>query len=139
MSHIVYTQAKLNIALGNINFSADTFKILLTNGYVPDVDNDIYVSAVDHEVSAGSPGYSRQTVTFSLSADSTNHRANIDAADVTWTTANFAADGAVLYKYNGGDSIDQLIAFFDFGAIKSSSYTDFVIQWSNSEYVLNVR
>jgi hypothetical protein len=134
---VIYNFAKLSLAEEQINLSADTIGILLTNGYTAD-QTDQYVSDVTDETSG--TNYYRQDLTGTgLYIDTTNDRATFSADSVTWDLATFAADGAVIYKNTGDDTTSVLIAYLDFGTIKSSDNTPFVIEWSEAEGILQIR
>jgi hypothetical protein len=63
-----------------------------------------------------------------------NTTAYINFSDTTWTTATITARGALIYKNStvtiGGSSIVKpVIAVLDFGSDKSSSASNFTIQF----------
>ena len=116
--------------------SADTVKVALVSGYTPDIDNDSTYADITGEV-IGSTGYTTggETLTnLSLTQDNTDNEGVWDADDVTWTTSTITASAAVIYDTTYSN---QLICFIDFGSSKSSSSSNFTIQW-NSEGILNL-
>jgi hypothetical protein len=133
MANIVFYSAIQSLSADEISLSADSLCLMLTDGYIPDV-NDVYVSAVAPYESAGT-GYSRKSITKLYLEDTVNNRMVLSAVDITWNLANFTADGAVLFVDNSDDSSNNLIAALDFGLDKTSRNTPFVIEW-NVEGVL---
>lgn len=139
MANAVYNSFKRDIANGSIDLDTDTINVMLvTSSYAPNIDTHTKRSDITNEVAgtgytAGGQALASKTVT----ADNTNDRAAFDAADVTWTTATITARGAVLYKSRGGaSSVDELVAYYDFGADITSTASDFVIQWGSTGIVL---
>ena len=136
MASVVYNSFKNAIMGGGINLSADTVKVALVSGYTPDIDNDSTYADITGEV-IGSTGYTTggETLTnLSLTQDNTDNEGVWDADDVTWTTSTITASAAVIYDTTYSN---QLICFIDFGSSKSSSSSNFTIQW-NSEGILNL-
>lgn len=104
--------------------------MLVTSSYVPDAAHD-FVDDITDEVSgtgytAGGAAITNRTVTI----DSANSIAKYDGDDVTWTSSTITARGCVIYKDTGTASTSPLVGYIDFGADKSSSDGDFVIQWN---------
>ena len=136
MASVVYNSFKNAIMGGGINLSADTVKVALVSAYTPDIDNDTTYADITGEV-IGSTGYTTggETLTnLSLTQDNTDNEGVWDADDVTWTTSTITASAAVIYDTTYSN---QLICFIDFGSSKSSSSSNFTIQW-NSEGILNL-
>lgn len=135
MADVIYNSFKRDIANGAIDLDTDTIKVMLvTSSYTPDQDLHTKRSDITNEVSgtgytAGGSALSGASVT----ADNTNNRGVFDASDLTWSTSTITARGAVLYKSRGGlASADELIAYIDFGADKTSTAGNFTIQWNAS-------
>jgi len=136
MASVVYNSFKNAIMGGGINLSADTVKVALVSAYTPDIDNDTTYADISGEI-IGSTGYTTggNTLTnLSLSQDNTDNEGVWDADDITWTAATITASAAVIYDTTYSN---QLICFVDFGSSKSSSSSNFTIQW-NSEGILNL-
>jgi hypothetical protein len=131
MADVIYNSFKVKIADGNIDLNSDTIKVaLVTSGYTPDQDAHDFFNDVTNEVSG--TGYSAGGETLAnatMTQDNTNNRGKFDADDVTWATSTITARGAVIYKSTGTASTSPLIAYIDFGSDKSSSASNFTIQW----------
>jgi hypothetical protein len=137
MSNKNYNISKYLQFTTGLGLLTNTIKILLVNGYTFSQAHQ-YVSDIDHETTG--TGYVRKTLAGkTVTIDTTNNRATFNAADVTWDLATFSADGAIIYIDNGSDATSTLITYLDFGIIKSSNNTPFVIEWSNAEGILNNR
>lgn len=117
-SGFLLNSAMRDEAMGNINYNADTFKVmLLTSTATPNKDTWTRRSDVTNEVSG--TGYTATgtacTVTVG-STDTTNDRVDVTLGAVTWPTSTLTARYAVYYKSRGGaSSADELVAIIDFG------------------------
>lgn len=139
MSNIVYNIAKEKLSEAELDLSTANLWLMLTFGYVPNVDGDSYVAVADSYEVTGD-GYSRvKLANVTLTRDTVNNRMVLRADDITWNQANFQADGAVIFVDTGNDSTSMLITFLDFEESKRSQYTSFIIQWSAAEGILNIR
>lgn len=139
MANVVYNIAKEKLSGGLLDLSTADLWLMLTFGYVPNVDGHSYVSAAaPYEVTGDA--YSRVKLTnVTLTRDTVNNRMVLRADDITWNLANFQADGAVIFVDTGNDATSMLITFLDFDGSKRSQYTPFIIQWSAAEGILNIR
>lgn len=140
MADVIYNSAKKKILDADIDFAADTLKVMLvTSTYTPDQDTHDFRDDVTNEVSG--TGYTAGGATLAnkaVTVDNTDNEGVFDADDVSWTTSTITARGAVLYKSLGGaSSADPIVCYFDFGSDKSSSAGTFTIQWG-SEGILNL-
>jgi hypothetical protein len=108
---------------GEINFSANTIKAMLTtSGYTPNQDTHRYKSSVTNEVSgtgytAGGVTLASKTVTY----DSSSNTLTLDAADLAWSGSTITARYLVIYGSTGTDSTSPLICYVDFGADVATS------------------
>lgn len=129
----MYGQLAARIFNKEIDFEADSIKVMLcTSGYTPSKISQ-YKSGVTHEV-AGT-GYtergqslSSKTVTY----NSDTNTVTFDAADVSWANSSITARYAVIYDDTGQDITSPLIAYIDFGQDITSSAGSFIITWSSS-------
>ena len=132
MANLVYNSYKKDIGDGNINWSGDTFKVMLvTSTYTPNIDTHTKRSDITNEVvgtayTAGGAALS----TITNTQDNTNDEGVIDADNVTWSTSTITARGAIIYKSTGVAANDNLVAYFDFGSDQISSAGDFTINWN---------
>lgn len=133
MASLVYNAAKITLSDGStIDWVSDTVKVMLvTSSYTPDKDLHDFRDDVTNEVVG--TGYSAGGMALVNKAHTQNDsddRAVFNANDLVWSTATITARAAVLYKSRGGaSSADELIAYVDFLADKSSTAADFTIQW----------
>lgn len=114
----MFNSALRDEAVGNINYNADTFKVmLLTSTATPNKDTWTRRSDVTNEVSG--TGYTSGGATLSTSVgstDTTNDRVDISTGAATWATSTITARYAIYYKARGGaSSADELVACVDFG------------------------
>lgn len=133
MANIVINNFKVITmdASAGIDWTVDTIKLALcTSTLTPSADTHTYFSDITNEVSG--TGYTAGGATLgtkTLTQDNTNDRGVADAADVTWSASTITARYAVLYKSTGTASTSPVMGIIDFGSDKSSSATDFVVQF----------
>ena len=124
-------------ASAGVDWLVDTIKVSLhTSTLTPSPDTHTYFSDLTNEVSG--TGYTAGGATLgtkTLTQDNTNDRGVADAADTTWSASTVTARYAAVYKSTGTASTSPVIGIIDFGADKSSSATDFVIQYHASGIV----
>lgn len=133
MASVLYNSFKRDISNGSIDWDTDTIKVMLvTSTYTPNIDTHTKRSDITNEVVG--TGYTAGGATLASvtdTADNTNDRASLDAADTSWTTATITARGAVLYKSRGGaSSADELIGYVDFVSDQISTAGTFLITWA---------
>ena len=120
---------KEELLKGVHDFENDTFKMALyTSSASLDASTTAYT--VTNEVSgtgytAGGQDLDSPTVTLSGTT------AFVDFADETWTTATITARGALIY--NSTAAGNPAVAVFDFGADKTSTAGDFVVQFPTAD------
>lgn len=105
----------LAVANGDVDFSVDTFKVMLTTStYTPDQDAHNFRDDVTNEV-APSGTYAAGGITLgscTVSYDTASNEVRILWADVSATSATITARHAIIYKSRGGAaSADELIAY----------------------------
>lgn len=132
MASLIYNRALELLARGNIDFDTDTFKVMLTtSGYTENKDTHDFRDDVTNEVSGTGYTAGGQTVTVSVSLDTSNDRVDITLGGATWTSSTITARKAVYYKSRGGAaSADELIAVIDFGSDVSTNNGTFTLQSS---------
>ena len=120
---------KEELLKGVHDFENDTFKMALyTSSATLDASTTAYT--VTNEVSgtgytAGGQALDSPAVTLSGTT------AFVDFADETWTTATITARGALIYNSTAGGN--PAVAVFDFGADKTSTAGDFVVQFPTAD------
>ncbi len=133
MASIILNSCLRDEAVGNINFSSDSFKVmLLTSTATPNKDTWLKRSDATNEVSGTgyTAGGAAATVTVG-SVDTTNDRVDITLGGASWTTATITARYAVYYKARGGaSSADELVAVVDFGSDVTSTAATFTLSAS---------
>jgi hypothetical protein len=104
-------------------FGTDTFKLaLFTSAAALDVATTTYSAANE----ASGAGYSAGgAVLTGVSVASSGATAFVDFDDVTWAAASVTARGALLYN---ASKSNKAVAVLDFGADKTTTGTDFVVQ-----------
>ena len=101
---------------GNIDFTNDTFKLMLMSGYTQNVDTEAFRADVSNEASGTNYTAGGQAVgSVTLTQDNTNDRAVVDFADEVFSNVTLSnVDGAILYKDTGSAATDVLIAYYAF-------------------------
>jgi len=131
MANAIYNHLKSELQKASFNFTSDTIKVaLVTSSYAANIDSHDNFDDITNEVSG--TGYTAGGATLTsptVTQDNTNDRGVFDAADVTWASSTITARGAVIYKSTGTASTSKILGYVDFGADKSSSGSDFTIQW----------
>jgi hypothetical protein len=125
------TSFKQALLDGEMDFSSDTtqvFKIALyTSSATLGADTTAY--STENEVSGTGYVAGGNTLTVAAPASS-GTTAYIDFSDTTWTASTITARGALIYKSGGGD---PAIAVLDFGSDKTSTASDFTIQFPTAD------
>ena len=67
--------------------------------------------------------------TVTVTQDDTQDRGTLDAADLTWAAATLTARGCILFYDTTVAATSPLMVYHDFGADKTVTGTDFIIQW----------
>lgn len=114
----MFNSALRDEAMGNINYNADTFKVmLLTSTATPNKDTWTKRSDVTNEVTGTGYSAGGTTLTATVGAvDTANDRVDISTGAASWPASTITARYAIYYKARGGaSSADELIACVDFG------------------------
>jgi len=123
------TSFKVELLTGTHNFTnstGDTFKIALyTSSATLDATTTAYTAS--NEVANGN-GYTTAGETLTnVTPTSSSTTAYTDFADVTWSTASFTANGALIY--NDTAAGDPAVCVLDFGADYTATNGDFTVQF----------
>ena len=118
MASLIFNRCLEQWARGTIDFDTDTFKAMLTtSSYAENKDTDDFRNDVTNEVTGTGYTAGGNTVTVTVTLDTTNDRVDISLGGTTWTTSTITARKAVYYKSRGGaSSADEVIAVNDFGS-----------------------
>jgi hypothetical protein len=133
MPSLIYNKAIDNLVKAGINFSTDTFRVMLvTSAYTPNKDTHEDRADVTNEVSG--TGYTAGGVVTvpTITLDLTNDRVDISFGNVSWATATITARACVIYKATGTPANDFLIAYVDFGSDVSSTAAAFAVTFSSA-------
>jgi putative lipase involved disintegration of autophagic bodies len=134
MANAVYNSYKDKLIEGDIAYLSETIQVALldsTGIAAIDIDADVFWDDVSANEVSGT-GYTTKGITLASKTstqDNTNDRGVMDAADVTWSSSTITARGAVVFKDTGTPGTSPLMGVIDFAADKSSSSSDFTIQW----------
>lgn len=133
MASLTFNSCPDDMARGNINFGADTFKMMLvTASYTPDKDAHTKRSSVTNEVSGTGYTAGGAAVTATVTKDTANDRTDISFSNPSWASASITARAGVIYKSRGGaSSADELVAYVDFGADITSTNGAFAVTVSS--------
>lgn len=127
-----YLKGVQKLLQGQIDLDGGNIKcMLVTDSYVPNTDNNEFVSDVSaYEVS--DINYARQTlVNPTVTIDAVNNKVIFDANDVVFSFAGSVSFRYVIvYQDNAGnDAASPLIAVKDVG-LQSVSSANVTVQWS---------
>lgn len=129
-------------AARRVDWANDTIKVaLLKEAFTPNQDTqDFYDDVSANEIegtgyTAGGATLTEATATY----DAESNTLRLDAADVSWTEASFAAFYAVIYKDTGEAATSPLLAYVDFGEEKTVSSGTFKIEWDATDGALRVK
>jgi len=134
MANIITNNFKEKLMEGAYNLTTDTVKVaLLTSSESPAAEDETFSNT--NEVSG--TGYTAGGATLTnptVTQDDTDDEGVYDADDVTWSSSTITARYAVIYNTTVADDI---MAYIDFTEDKSSSSSDFKIEW-NAEGIINL-
>jgi len=99
---------------GNIDLVNDTIKLALING-TPNIDTwEDFADVATEIVASGYTAGGETLGTKAVAVDTTNDRAEFDAADVTWTSlATATISDAILYRDSGVAATSTLSAHME--------------------------
>ncbi len=131
MASVIYNSYKDAVIEGRILYLAEDMKVaLVTSTYTVDIDAHTMFSDITNEVvGTGYVADGDPLASKTSTQDNTLDRGVMDAADNTWSSSTITARAAIIYQDTGTPSTSELVAYVDFGSDKSSSGTDFTIQW----------
>lgn len=123
MASTVSNKMKYLLATKAIDFSADSFKIILmTSGFVFNADTHHGYADVSASELANGYGYTRNTKTLSgvaVTEDDADNRCEVTWSNVTWTASGGAigpTPGAIIFDDTvTTPTADPIIGYIDFG------------------------
>jgi len=127
ISQAMCTSFKVDILSGTQNFNTGTTKVykiaLYTSSATLDATTTSYSTA--NEVTGTGYTAGGNTLTVSQIPTSSGTTSYISFSDTTWTSATITARGALIYE----STANKAVAVLDFGSDKSSSASNFTIQF----------
>jgi hypothetical protein len=130
-----------HLAKAAINFSTDSFKVILVSSVPSETNLDSWInrSDVTNEVAA-TGGYTAGgvAVTATVGAlDTTNKRVPVTFGNLSpgWTSATISAVGAIIYKSTGTSTTDKLVQFVDFSGTVASTSGNYSVTFSTPLYI----
>lgn len=118
-----------------VDLEADTLKfMLLTSSHTINIDTDVFIDDVSaNEVSAsGTYSAGGLSVTPTATTDDTNDLGQLDATDMSATSATITAAYGILYKDTGTPATSPIICEYDFGGDVSSTAGTFTVTVNSS-------
>ena len=133
ISQAMCTSFKVELLTGTHDFTnstGDSFKIALyTSSATLDATTTAYTAS--NEVANGN-GYTTAGETLTnVTPTSSSTTAYTDFADVTWTTASFTANGALIY--NDTAAGDPAVCVLAFGQDYTATNGDFTVQFPTAD------
>jgi len=129
MASIIYNSCIRDALVGNINFSTDSFKMLLVTSAYAASKAHAKRNQITDEVTGS--GYSTGGTVCDVNVeavDNVNNDVEISFTIDSWLNATITARGGVIYKARGGaSSADELVGYVDFGSNISSTNGTFAV------------
>jgi len=124
------TSFKVDLFGGVQDLDTDTIKMALyTSSASLDAATTAYTTS--NEVSSSGTNYTAGGNTLTSPViTSSGTTAYVDFADTTWSNASFTARGALIYN---ASKSNKAIAVLDFGADKTATAGDFVVQMPTAD------
>lgn len=131
MASYAYDSFLHDMAKGDIDFDTVTVKAALVTGYTPNQTTHTRWSDVSANEITGT-GYTAggNTVSVTVTKDTTNHRITLTFPQTTWTSSTLSATRAVFYVSTGTASTSPLIFQDDFGGTVSTTAGTFTLNAS---------
>ena len=130
----ICTSFKQEILVGTHNFTAtsgDTFKIaLFTSDATLGASTTAYATSNEITDSSGTAYTAGGATLTSVTPTTSGTTAFCDFADVSYTSASFTANGALIYN---DDQSDKAVAVIAFGGDKTVSSGTFTIQFPTAD------
>src|ERR1700757_3578112 len=128
-----YDNFFVNLAAKDISLTSDTIKCaLVSSSYTPNQATDEYWSTPQaYEISG--TGYTTGGITLtSVTSSLVSGVWTFNAANISWTSATFSANYAVIYDSTPGTAAtDPLIGYINFGTTESPSAGTLSISWAS--------
>jgi hypothetical protein len=127
MASFVYDSVLNDVVNGDLDFGADSFKIMLvTSSYTAVKATHNRRDDVTNQITG--TGYTAGGAAIVCTLTDDTAKKILTFASTSWATATFTAAGAVIYKARGGaSSADELVAYLDFNGDVSASASTFSV------------
>jgi hypothetical protein len=121
------TSFKVDILSATQNFNTGTTKVYKIALYTSSATLDATTTSYSTAQEVTGTGYTAggNTLTVSQIPTSSGTTSYINFSDTTWTSATITARGALIYE----STANKAVAVLDFGSDKSSSASNFTIQF----------
>lgn len=131
MSGTIHTHGIYAGLIGDIAFDTDSFKVMLsTSSYTPDKDHD-FRDDVTNEITGTGYTAGGESVTVSVTKDTTNDRVDISLGGTSLASSTITARNATYYKDRGGlASADEIIMTNTFSGDVSTTAGTFTLNAS---------
>ena len=140
MASANFTNLPRALAKGDLDFDANTFKVLLVSTLPSEANLDAWANRSDVTGEVTGTGYTAGGIAQAFTRDAidtTNNRQSVTYTNITngWTGATFSAVGAIIYKNSGSAATDTLLHLVDFGGTISCTAGNFSITYSTPFYI----
>jgi hypothetical protein len=120
-----YGPSNRHLTNGDVNFLTDTIKAALLATYTPSQAHDTWADVIAAGTEATGSGYTARGQALATKTITTSGLVTtLDAADLTWTTANpgtLAAAYLVFYKDTGTNATSYVLAYEDLGGTQTAT------------------
>lgn len=129
-----------HLAKAAINFSTDSFKVLLVSSIPSETNLDSWINRSDITNEVTGTGYTAGGIAVTATVgtlDTTNNRQSVTFGNLSpgWTSATISAVGAIIYKSTGTATTDKLVQFIDFNGTVSSTSGNYSVTFSTPLYI----
>jgi len=120
-----FNNAAKHLTNGDVAFLSDTIKAMILATYTPSASHDTIADVLVAGTETSGSGYTARGETLtSKTITTTSTVTTLDAADLSWTTANpgtLAGAFIVFYKDTGTNSTSFVLAYEDLGGTQTAS------------------
>lgn len=120
-----FNNAAKHLTNGDVTFLSDTIKAMILATYTPSAAHDTLTDVLGAGTETTGSGYTAGGATLASKTIATSSTVTtLDAADLSWTTANpgtLAGAYIVYYKSTGTNSTSYVLAYEDLGGTQTAS------------------
>jgi hypothetical protein len=140
---VLYNSFKSGVLSGVFNLAngGHTLKMILVNGYTPNIDTHAVkadVAAAEYGTGGGYTAAGATLAGQAVSTDTANDRGKFDATDLTWSSLTLSPatpSHAILYDDTPSSPADPLIMYFVLGGT-STNGTDYTLIFGANGLIL---